>query len=237
MITAEEKSRYIETNGKTHYYTYYKCTKKSRTHKCKQSVINKQKLEEQIIDVLNSIEILPEFKEWALEIIQRDYKNEVEEREKLYENLHTSLKEKEKRLNGLTDMLLDQRIDKDDFDRRKKSLKKEVAQIEKDIANMSIRRDEKIDMVWDCFKYVSLVTERFNKASIQERREIFNSLGAKYILNDWILAIELYPWLKPLENKAVSLTRDYRRFETSQKSTIMRNNDAKNQIFLKWQAH
>jgi len=218
-ITAEEKTRHIHTNGKTHHYTYYRCSKRSDWNTCKQSAMRIEELEKQILTILNSIEILPEYKEWALEIIRRDYHLEETRREEKRDNLNKSLREKEKLLNRLTDTLLDQRIDKDDFDRRKKSLKLEIASIEKDIKNMNSRRDEKNDMVEEFFEFVTLTSQRFNKASIHERREIFNALGEKYVLKDWVLAIELYPWIKILKNNMVSMSSDFTRFETYKKST------------------
>ena len=119
MITAEDKFKHIKSTGITHQYTYYHCTRKNPEHKCKQKVITIQKLETQIIDILKSIEILPQFKDWAIDIIKRDFHQELEEREMMYKNLQAELKVQENKLHNLTDMLLEERIDKDDYDRRK----------------------------------------------------------------------------------------------------------------------
>jgi site-specific DNA recombinase len=133
MITAEDKYRYIESSGITHHYIYYHCTKKSQNMKCSQKVITVKKLEEQIRDVLKSIEIIPEFRDWAIEIIKRDYHKELEERELIYNNLQKELKIQETKLYNLTDLLLEDRINKDDFDRRKKGIKEDICNLEKEI--------------------------------------------------------------------------------------------------------
>jgi site-specific DNA recombinase len=103
MITAEDKFKYIQSTNKTHHYTYYHCTRKNPEHKCNQKVITKDKLEVQIVDLLKSIEILPQFKNWAIDIIKRDFHKELEQREMIYTNLQNNLKTQETKLNNLTD--------------------------------------------------------------------------------------------------------------------------------------
>jgi hypothetical protein len=100
---------------------------------CTQKVITVKKLEEQIRDVLKSIEIIPAFRDWAIEIIKRDYHKELEERELIYNNLQKELKTQETKLYNLTDLLLEDRINKDDFDRRKKGIKEDICNLEKEI--------------------------------------------------------------------------------------------------------
>jgi len=134
-------------------------------------------------------------------------------------------------------MLLEERIDKDDFDRRKVWIKNDIKGIEGQIVNMSTRRDEKLDIVTDFFQFTSTAVKSFNEWNIMTRRTIFNSLGQNFILKDWKLAIELYPWIKPLENISPNLTREYRRIETTKKSTTVSDSNAFDVVFLKWQPH
>lgn len=237
MITAEDKYRYIESSGITHHYIYYHCTKKNQNMKCTQKVITVKKLEEQIKDVLKSIEIIPEFRDWAIEIIKRDYHKELEERELIYNNLQKELKIQETKLFNLTDLLLEERINKDDFDRRKKGIKEDICNLEKEIWWIGERRDEKIDSTTDFFQFVNTAVNSFNNWNVQARRSIFTSLGQNFVLKDWELAIELYPWIKPIEKISSNLTREYRRFETDKKSTTISNSNAYDWIYLKWQAH
>lgn len=235
MITAEDKFKYIESTNKTHHYIYYHCTKRNKNHKCKQKVITVQKLETQIIDILKSVEILPEFRDWALDIIKRDYHKELEQRELIYGNLQKELKKQETKLNNLTDLLLEERIDTDDFDRRKKWIKQEIKDLEKQVWSISERRDEKLDITSDFFQFANSAVNSFNNWDIRKKRIIFNSLGQNFVLKDWVLALELYPWIKPLENHSMELTREYRRVETTKKSTTISDSNAFNVIFLKWQ--
>lgn len=235
MITAEDKFRHIKSTNKTHHYIYYHCTKKNPEHKCSQKVITKDNLEIQIVDLLKSIEILPQFKNWAVDIIKRDFHKELEEREMIYTNLQNNLKVQETKLNNLTDWLLEERIDKDDFDRRKMWIKRDIKDIEGQIANTSDRRDEKLNITTEFFQFANTAVDSFNKWNLKAKRIIFNSLGQNFILKDWVLAIELYPWIKPLKKHAMKLTREYQGFETIKKSTTVSDSNAFDVVFLKWQ--
>lgn len=237
MITAEDKFKHIESTWITHQYTYYHCTRKKVWYKCKQKVITVEKLEAQIIDILKSIEILPEFTEWAINIIKRDFHKELEEREIIYNNLQKELKTQENKLNNLTDMLLEERIDKDDFDRRKIWIKNDIKETENRILNMSNRRDEKFNNVTDFFQFASTAVKSFNEWNIMSRRKIFNSLGQNFILKDWKLTIELNPWIKPLEKNAIEINKEYQRFETTKKSTTISDSNTLNVVFSKWHPH
>lgn len=233
-ITAEDKFKHVKSSGKTHHYIYYHCTRKKPWHKCTQKVITLEKLEQQISDIVQTIEILPKFKKWALDIIKRDYHKELEEREMIYKKLQSELKVQETKLHNLTDLLLEERIDKDDFDSRKVWIKEDIKILKEQIDWTHERRDDKIDRVWDFFEYVQTIGETFNNWDVQTRREIFNSLGQNYILNDWKLAIELYPWMKALETSVVRLRGEYKRIETIEKSTTKVNSNAFNGVYLQW---
>lgn len=194
-----------------------------------------EKLEAQIEDIHKSIEILPEFRDWALENIKRDYHQEIEEREIFYNNLQKDLKTQELKLDNLTDALLENRIEKDDFDRRKLSIKKDIKTIEQQLWGMSERRDEKIQIVEEYFQFANTAVNTFNEWDVQVRRNIFNSLGQNFVLQDWILTIELHPWVQPLKDNVMELTQEYKRFETNKKGIVMGNNNTFDVFFLKWQ--
>ncbi len=68
MITAVKKYKTLRTTGEVREYTYYHCTHKKNTSefKCDQKkVISANILETQIDEILNTIEIIPEFFDWA----------------------------------------------------------------------------------------------------------------------------------------------------------------------------
>ena len=60
-ITAETKEKH-QKNGNVHYYTYYRCTRKSRTQKCAEAPIRSELLNSQLSALLGKY-AMP--KEWV----------------------------------------------------------------------------------------------------------------------------------------------------------------------------
>ena len=99
-ITAESKSKLLKSSWELKVYTYYRCTKKSKKVKCSQKVIRVENLEKQIHDILSSIEIIPEFKNWALDILRDEFANEVNEKIKQSENIDRTILLEERKLEN-----------------------------------------------------------------------------------------------------------------------------------------
>ncbi|MBT3852770.1 hypothetical protein HOF65_01925 [bacterium] len=76
-------------------------------------------MEEQINIVLDSIEIIPEFKQWGLDLLKKDYNIQVEQNKKIQASIRKKISENEIRLHRLTDLLLDESIDKKEYNIRK----------------------------------------------------------------------------------------------------------------------
>jgi DNA invertase Pin-like site-specific DNA recombinase len=111
-VTAEYKTRCLCTNCKTKFsckvqtecpkcktdvsemqnpkiYTnvYYHCTKKSKTHKCTQSVIDEEDLKQQIVGELSKVEISEDFYNWAVVAIKHLHGDEKVTQDEVAKNL------------------------------------------------------------------------------------------------------------------------------------------------------
>jgi uncharacterized membrane protein YheB (UPF0754 family) len=82
-----------------------------------------EKLEEQISELLLKIEMMPEFKDWCIDILKENYSDEIEKKLKIFENINRNINSEEKKLKNLTDLLLDEIISKDEFIEKKEALK------------------------------------------------------------------------------------------------------------------
>jgi len=95
-------------------------------------------LEDQIVKILESIEIEDDFQKWIFATIKENFNSEFETRIKIFENLNSSITSEEKKLKNLTNMLLEEMIDKEEFIVRKREFQEKIE-------NMKIRRD-RIDL-------------------------------------------------------------------------------------------
>jgi len=86
-------------------------------------------LETQIHDLLSKIEIMPEFKDWCIDILKENYSDEIEKKLKVYENINKNIYSEEKKLKNLTDLLLDEIISKDEFLNKKEDLKVSIERL------------------------------------------------------------------------------------------------------------
>src|SRR5690606_5694500 len=104
-VTATHKTKHMKS-GKVHDWTYYHCTKKSRSHKCQQPFVREEELTAQFMDMLGQV-ALPD--DWAIPMLEQIGKWEVEEEdraEKLRADLADALKKIATKLRRLTDLYL-----------------------------------------------------------------------------------------------------------------------------------
>jgi hypothetical protein len=67
--------------------------------------------------------MMPEFKDWCIDILKENYSDEIEKKLKIFENINKNINSEEKKLKNLTDLLLDEIISKDEFVEKKEALK------------------------------------------------------------------------------------------------------------------
>src|SRR3990167_9362112 len=121
QITGEYRVK-TQLNGTQHFYTYYHCTKKSKTLKCPEPCIRQESLDAQISSLLQKVS-LPQ--DWA------DYLNGRLEKDKVKsaQSVSAFVEKNEKRIRDITaklqrllDGYLDQDVDKDIYRAEKSKL-------------------------------------------------------------------------------------------------------------------
>lgn len=100
--------------------------------------------------------------------------------------------------------------------------------------NFDKMHHKRIENVEDVFEFACKAKEYFRNWTLQQKREVFSSLGQKYILMDQKLAIELRPWFEILEKNIESWKVRISRFETIKNSTNPKRNDTISSVFLQW---
>ena len=85
LFTAYEKTKLTGNGIKT--YVYYACNRKKKGVKCDQvKPVTLKEIEDQIDFELERNTISPKFKDWAVEILNRDNDKEIQERTVIHEN-------------------------------------------------------------------------------------------------------------------------------------------------------
>ena len=233
-ITAEEKSKIIKSTWERKTYVYYHCTKRIKGKECLQKPINLTKLEAQIIKMVSSIEIFPDFKEWILDALKDDFKNDIDTQEIQLDSLYWTLRKEERKLNKLTDSLIAEIIGQDDYIIRKKHLKIDIENIKEQIGKINNKKNDSVEITEQVFDFAIQAVSKFNYWSLQEKKEILRSLGKNCILFNWKLELEAFPWFWPIKKLSPKMKENKSRLELIKNSTVKGITSAKNSQKCEW---
>ena len=134
-ITGEIKIK-RQKNGTKHFYTYYHCSKKSKTQKCFEPCIREENLNHQLSSLLTEY-VMP--KEWATELFSM---LDVEENKANHSaseavlELREKVQELSRNLARLTDVYVAQDIEREEYLERRRSLMSEKKSIEEKISRL-----------------------------------------------------------------------------------------------------
>ena len=141
MITAENKTK-RQKNGNVHHYVYYRCTKKSKTQKCKELSLRSEQMDKQLSSLIKKV-TLP--KDWADELnrlASQDYKTSAQ-------SLSADVKERESeilkiavKLERLLEGYLDQVINEVDYRNKKAKLLSKKKSLQEEIHSLSHRQND-----------------------------------------------------------------------------------------------
>lgn len=236
MITATEKIKIVKTTGELKNYTYYHCGHKKKELECKQERITLKELEDQIDIELERNTILPKFQEWALQILNRDNDKEIEERTKVYENLHKSLSSTQKELDNLTKMRYRELIDDETFVKEGDELKTKIVRIKTNLRETESRAEKWLELTEKTFTFACYARKGFILGGLDKKREIFSALGQNFTLKDKKVVITPNEWFVPIEKAYPALEAEYKRVELDKNLTDTMRKELFAQIILSWGA-
>ena len=214
MITAETKQKFIKSTKEVREYTYYHCTRKKQDVECSQrQCIREEELESQIVQELEKYEILPEFRDWALDVLKEKNDQEITERQKIYESQHKDLVKAQRELDNLTKMRYRELIDDDTFLQEKKELTDNIFKMKQQLRNTENRAEEWHNLTEKAFNFATCARGAFVNGDLQTKKEIVTALGSNPKLKDGKFSIDACKWLQPIKNDYPPLEEEYLRLE------------------------
>lgn len=235
LHTAEHKTKIIKGTGEVKKYTYYHCTRKKVSIKCSQrKVLSEDKLEEQIEDVLDSYTILPEFRDWALEALNEKNDTEIEDRTKVYEMQHKSLVNSQEELDELTKMRYRKLIDDEAFLKEKEILQKKIAELKEGLRKTENRAESWLELTERTFNFATYAQMKFNKGTIEQKKEILSALCSNPIIKDQKLAIQAEEWFQCVKDGYEPLLKEYLRLELNKKPLNKAKSEALTSLIATW---
>lgn len=190
----------------------------------------------QIATMISSMELLPEFYEWAKNVLKRRHNEEITTRESVYYNVNKSLESAEKKRNRLLNMKIWWEFDNDYITYEK--LKEEV---DNEIETLKTKRDslEKESVNWTelletTFDFAKYASEKFKTGDIESKKLIFRSLGWNWILKDGKLEANLHDWFLPFVKYNQLQQSPLQWLEPNEKSIPISKNTEWNALITMW---
>ena len=220
MFTAEEKRKKL-ANGTIKKYAYYHCTNKKRGNKCSQrKFMTAEHIESLIEQGISKFEILPQFKDWALEILNEDNDREIEERTKIQETQQRRLLDAERELDNLTRMRYREQVSEEFYIAEKEELKAQIDRMKDRLQHTEARTQEWREIAENTFTFATSARTAFRKGDSQTKRSILMALGTNHIMLGGELFIEAHSWLKPIEVNYPSIETAFLLARTADKGNI-----------------
>jgi hypothetical protein len=236
MITAETKKKINKSANSIKYYTYYHCTKRIVNTKCSQGCLKDSELESQIAESLKQITIIPEFRDWALDVLRSQNDQEITERSSIYLNQQKALNQAQNRLDSLLDMKLNGLIGDQEYLAKKDALLGDKQRLEAELGRQSNRADNWMATAEKVFDFATNAKNKFESGDVQVKKEIFSTLGSNFELKDGKLSITWHPWFIPIKDGYLPLEKEYNRLEPHKLSENKRTEALSSSVLPRWQA-
>jgi len=235
LITAQEKKKKLKS-GKVNHHQYYHCTGKSKYQSCTQKkCLRVQALEEQIELKLSSIQIIPEFRDFALEILREKHEEEVQDRVMIAGSLDTSIEATQKKIDKLVEMWISELLDDElEFKNRKKELQDELDSLKAQRQSSEANAENWRDTAEQVFNFALYAGENFENGNCKKRKEILMSLGQNLELKDLELSLRFNKWLEPLEKEQANMKREFKRLEPNKNRSGIKQNGYCIEKFPSW---
>ena len=197
-------------------HTYYHCTRRKPSVNCSQkSYIREEELESQIAEEIESITILPEFKDWALKALNEMNDIELENQGTVKENHRKQLSEQEEQLGELTKMRYRQLIDDEEYLQQKQSLQSNINKIKEELEETERRSDNWHELTERTFEFATYALHHFKTGSLDKKREILLGLGQNFTLTDKKLALESSIMFSPIKKSYSEIENKYQHVRTT----------------------
>ena len=141
-------------------------------------------MEEQISSEVAKFTIMPKFRDWALEVLRDEHKNEVKERTKIVDSLQKAASDKQSEIDNLTKLRLRDLVDDEEFKRTKTQLKDELLTLRNNRQGAEERTDRWIKHAEGAFNFVTSVKETFDNGDSKTRRDVLAVLGQNLTMSE-----------------------------------------------------
>jgi site-specific DNA recombinase len=183
-VTAEHKK-----NRYGSQYVYYHCSKRRLDYKCRQPCVSVQKLERQIVDFLEEIELPERFQTWATARLKRsaeEKKMTIVAQQRSLEQAHASV---ERQLDNLTKLRVRDLLDDEQYVKQRQELEREKVKLQQQLAVID-QGEDRFEPEKSFISFNNCLVSRFMSGADQDKRLVLETVGSNLSLIDKKLNVE-----------------------------------------------
>ena len=226
QVTASIKKKFVKSTGQIETYTYYHCTKRKKYIKCTAKPVKLDKLEEQIVKLIDENTINPKFYKLGLEVLREVHGLETGKRQAIYENQQRNVEETQKKLDRAVEFLLNETITEEAYKIQKKELESLLAIQKIKLGETEARAQKWTELTENVFHFAKFASLAFQKGGDQLQKEIVFNFGWNHRLKDKKLFIDLYSWYLQLKKGEKEMMPDIKRLELNKNVDTKRQKEA-----------
>lgn len=233
FVTAEIKSKQLKGTGEHKEYTFYHCTH-NKDKKCNQGSIEERQLSKMIKAEMERYTIIPQFKEWALEMLNKNNDTEINQRSKIHEMQTKAVLQTQGEIDNLTQMRYRELIDDAEYLKGKKELQGKLARLKEELGDTHARAENWLELTEKTFDFITYAAYHFNEGSFEEKRRVLRGFGSNFTVKDKRLTMEAQKWLRPIDEEYKPLEEKYLSLETNKTMGVSAKAEAIESIRLRW---
>jgi len=180
MITAETKTKY-QKNGNIHNYVYYRCTRKSKIIKCRESFVRQEILDKQISNLIQKVSLRQDWADKLTEMAEKDNLDSAQSVIAFVQKSNERINAINSKLQVLLDGYLDQDIEREIYRSEKAKLMSEKRTLEEKISQAERKQNA----------WLGPMKEWIKKASNLDKIAQDNDLFSKKVIAKEIFGSDL----------------------------------------------
>ncbi len=165
-------------------FKYYRCTRKSKTHKCKQSPINEKKLAPQVEKLVSQVSMPDYYYEKSLALVEYWQKEEKESSKELIEKLDSELADTKSMIERLLDMRLSGDISQEEFRLKKNNLVNKRSKLESQKLQIVKEGNFWVEPLRGFIKTANQAHHSVSEKNYREMNRILKKLGLNRQMTD-----------------------------------------------------
>ena len=212
-VTAQRKHRQLKS-GKVNIHTYYHCTGKRKGCTQKSIYVTEDDLYGQLLELLDSYELVPQLYDWAMDAFRDFAEQEVAERNNVQVMQNRAITDTQTQLDKLLDMATRDLINDDEYKVKNTTLKTDLKRLQEEQADTTHRVKNWYEIATSTFEKLLYAGEKFNAGDVGNKKDILLAIGQNPVLMNGQLEITPHDWLQPVAKSAKGLRAELEKVRT-----------------------